>query len=68
MGEYLEDLNHQILNELILTHNKEKSLLTSISAKFLTEIFAKFIGKTNPKSVEMVNWFFKIYESGISAF
>ena len=68
LDEYLDDLNNEILNELILFHNDEKGMAKSLSSKFLVEILAKFIGKTNPKSVEMVNWFFKISESSFSAF
>lgn len=56
------------MNQVILSHNVGKSVNKSISSKFLTSIFARFIGKTNSKSVEMINWFFKIIENGISAF
>lgn len=40
----------------------------SLSSRYLTNVFAKFIGKTNSKSVEMINWLFKIFQNGVSAF
>lgn len=51
-GTYLDELNHSILNELTLLQSKGKgSIGGTLTSKFLTNVFAKFIGKTNPKSV-----------------